>query len=489
MTANPHSPLDLRARAHQAMLDNGFSPDMPPNVMAQVQQLEQRANPAPPSNAKDLRSLLWSSIDNDESRDLDQIEAAEQLPDGSIRVLVGIADVDSCVPSGSPIDLHARDNCVTVYTGVAIFPMLPEELSTNLTSLLEDGDRLAIVIDMTIDAQGNVTRSDVYPALTHNRARLTYDAVGAWLDSNAPIPLHIAQVNGMEAQIRLQNEAAQRIHANRQQQGALEFETVEASPVVRNGNVVDLTVTRKNSARSLIENFMVAANMTMATFLESKGIPSIQRVVQAPLRWNRIVEIAKRLGDTLPDTADSRALADFLTRRKTADPVHFPDLSLSIVKLLGPGVYMVVDDPTDPQGHFGLAAYRYTHSTAPNRRYPDLIIQRLLKAVVHQSPPPYSIDTLTQIADHCNLRDAASRKVERLMRKIIAATLLSGHIGQKYDAIVTGASLKGVFVRLLSPPVEGRIVRNEAGLDVGDKVRVRLLATDAERGFIDFESC
>ena len=489
MTANSHTPPDLRARAHQAMLDEGFTPDMPPDVVAQVQQLETSANSAPAANAKDLRNLLWSSIDNDESRDLDQIEAAEPLPDGSIRVLVGIADVDSRVPSDSPIDLHARDNCVTVYTGVATFPMLPEALSTNLTSLLEDGDRLAIVIDMTVDRQGVVTSSDVYPALTHNRARLTYDAVGAWLDTNAPIPPHIAQVDGMEAQIRLQNEAAQRIHASRLQQGALEFDTIEASPVMQNGNVVDLTVTRKNSARSLIENFMVAANMTMATFLENKKIPSIQRVVQAPLRWNRIVEIAKSVGDTLPETADSRALADFLTRRKAADPVHFPDLSLSIVKLLGPGVYMVVDDPTDPQGHFGLAAYRYTHSTAPNRRYPDLIIQRLLKAVVHQSPPPYSVETLAEIADHCNLRDAAARKVERLMRKIVAATLLSSHIGQEYDAIVTGATPKGVFARLLSPPVEGRIVRNEAGLDVGDKTRVRLLSTDAERGFIDFERC
>ena len=424
MTASSHFPLDLRARAHQAMLDNGFTPDMPPDVIAQVRQLQRNAETAPPAPTRDLRGLLWSSIDNDESRDLDQIEAAEQLPDGAVRVLVGIADVDSSVPSDSPIDLHARDNCVTVYTGVATFPMLPEELSTNLTSLLEDGDRLAIVIDMTVDRQGTITSADVYPALTHNRARLTYDAVGAWLDSNAPMPPAIAHVDGMEAQVRLQNEAAQRIHANRLQQGALEFDTIEASPVVQNGKVVDLTVTRKNSARSLIENFMVAANMTMATFLEDKKIPSIQRVVQAPLRWNRIVEIAQSLGDTLPATPDSHALSEFLARRKTADPVHFPDLSLSIVKLLGPGEYMVVDDPTDPQGHFGLAAYRYTHSTAPNRRYPDLIIQRLLKAVVHRSPPPYSVETLTQIAAHCNLRDTAARKVERLMRKIIAAVLL-----------------------------------------------------------------
>ena len=486
MTANPMPPFDLRARAHQAMLDNGFTPDMTPDVAAQVRQLTQPADTPAASNARDLRHLLWSSIDNDNSRDLDQIEVAETLADGAIRVLVGIADVDASVPDGSPIDRHARANGVTVYTGVETFPMLPEELSTGLTSLLEDQPRLAIIIDMTVDAKGTVTASDVYPALTQNRARLTYNAVGAWLDGQAPIPPPVAQVAGLEDQIRLQHEAAQRIHAYRQEQGALEFETVEAMPVTQNGNVVDLTVNRKNAASSLIENFMVAANTTMATFLEARKVASLQRVVRAPQRWDRIVEIARQFGDTLPPTPDSRALADFLTRRKAADPDHFPDLSLSIVKLLGPGEYAVVDDPSDPQGHFGLAAYRYTHSTAPNRRYPDLIIQRLLKAVVHQTPPPYSLDALNAIAAQCNLRDAAARKVERLMRKVIAAVLLSTHIGQEYDAIVTGATPKGTFVRLLAPPVEGRVVRYEAGLDVGDKLRVRLLSTDAERGFIDF---
>ncbi len=483
---------DLNARAHRAMLENGFAPDMPPEVNAQTCGLEDQARHSPSDTTlddgvRDLRDMLWSSIDNDDSRDLDQIEVALRLPDDTLRVLVGIADVDALVAVGTPIDAHARRNTTTVYTGAATFPMLPLALSTDLTSLVEGADRRVLVIDMTLDNEGNVAQCDIYAALARNHARLTYEAVGAWLENRAPVPPDVARVAGLEAQIRLQHDAAHRILARRLEQGALEFETVEARPVLVDGRVTRLEVPLKNEARLLIENFMIAGNTALATWMAQSGQPSIQRVVRAPARWDRIVQIAASLGDALPDAPDALALSAFLARRKQADPAHFPDLSLSVVKLLGPGEYAVVDDPTDPQGHFGLAAYRYTHSTAPNRRYADLIVQRLLKAVAFHAPAPYPTPDLEQIAAHCTERESAAHKVERQMRKTIAAVLLGGHIGQTYDALVTGAASKGTFVRVLDPPVEGRIVRGETGLDVGDKVRVRLLSADPERGFIDFE--
>lgn len=368
------SSFDLRARARQAMLDNGFAPDMPAETERQLKDLPstpQAVDDA--SGLRDLRNLLWSSIDNDESRDLDQIEVVSQLPDGNaLRLLVGIADVAAFVPPGSPVDLHAGANTATIYTGVETFPMLPETLSTGLTSLLDNEDRLAVVINMTINETGDVTASDIYPALVRNRAKLTYDSIGAWLESGggmeqgAQLPPRVSQIDGLAVQLILQQEAARRLHARRLQAGALEFETVEARPVIENGRVVALTVPAKNEARRIIENFMIAANTTMATFMASLGQPSIQRVVRAPERWNRICELAQHLGETLPQTPDARALSEFLARRKSADPDHFPDVSLAVVKLLGPGEYAVVSSPDDPQGHFGLAAYRYTHSTAPN---------------------------------------------------------------------------------------------------------------------------
>ena len=483
---------DLSERAHRALLENGFAPDMPPDVDAQTRHLEQQAhshkgNGTLPGDVRDLRDMLWSSIDNDDSRDLDQIEVALRLPDDTLRVLVGIADVDALVVSGTPIDAHARYNTTTVYTGAATFPMLPRALSEDLTSLAQDEDRRVLVVDMTLDNEGNVSQCDIYAALARNRARLTYEAVGAWLEGHAPVPQDVARVAGLEAQIRLQHQAAHQILARRLEQGALEFETVEARPILENGRVTRLAVPHKNEARLIIENLMIAANTALATRMAQSGQPTLQRVVRAPARWNRIVQIALALGETLPTAPDALALSAFLARRKQADPAHFPDLSLSVVKLLGPGEYAVVDDPADPQGHFGLAAYRYTHSTAPNRRYADLVVQRLFKAVASGLPAPYPTPQLEQIAAHCTERETAARKVERQMRKTIAAVLLSGHIGQVYDALVTGAASKGTFVRVLDPPVEGRVTRGEAGLDVGDKLRVRLLSADPERGFIDFE--
>jgi exoribonuclease-2 len=453
--------FDLAAIAHQAMVDNGFVPDIPRSVLDELQSLEPKTG-ALDSSTQDLRSLLWSSIDDRKSRDLDQVEYAEKLANGDIRVLVGIADVDAFVKKGSAIDEHAAANCTSVYTGVKMFPMLPEELSTDQTSLIESADRTSLVIEIIVATDGAVKSSDVFRALLHNYAKLSYEVVGAWLDNQGPLPPAIERVPGMEAQIRLQFEAAQHLREMRKEHGALELETIQASPVVDNaGKVIDLSVTERNSARDLIENFMIAANVAMAQFLEAKGVFSLRRVVRTPERWSRIVEIAESLGEKLPDEPDSRALADFMARRKVADPVHFPDLSLSIVKLLGPGEYTVQKPGVASEGHFGLAVHDYTHSTAPNRRYADLITQRLVKAALGKAEPPYTEAELTAIAKHCTEREDAARKVERKMRKVAAAVLLRDRIGEVFDAIVTGVTPKGIFARALRPPVDGRVVRGE----------------------------
>jgi exoribonuclease-2 len=470
------------------MIDNGFEPDMPPAVMEELQSLQTEPQPDPlDSLTQDLRSLLWSSIDDRKSRDLDQVEYAEKLPSGDIRVLVGIANVDALVHQGSAIDEHAAANCTSVYTGVKTFPMLPEELSTDKTSLMGGADRTSIVSEMIVGSDGAVKSSNVFPALLHNYAKLSYEAVGAWLDDNGPIPPEVAVVPGMDAQIRLQFDAAQHLRQLRREHGALELDTIQASPVLDNaGNVTELSVTERNSARDLIENFMIAANVTMAQFLEAKGVLSIRRVVRTPKYWDRIVEVARELREDLPAAPDSRALADFLARRKTADPEHFPDLSLSIVKLLGPGEYTVQKPGVASEGHFGLAVSDYTHSTAPNRRYADLITQRLVKSALAKATPPYSEAELNAIAAHCTEREDAARKVERKMRKVAAAVLMQHRIGEVFDAIVTGASEKGVFARIIRPPVDGRVMRGEQGLRVGEKLQVKLLSADPERGFIDF---
>jgi exoribonuclease-2 len=480
--------FNIIAIARQTMVDNGFEPDIPRSVLDELQSLSSKPPPdAFGSSTQDLRSLLWSSIDDRKSRDLDQVEYAEKLPSGDIRVLVGIADVDSLVQKGSAIDEYAATNCTSIYTGVKTFPMLPEELSTDKTSLMGGADRSSMVSEMIIGSDGAVKSSSVFPALLHNYAKLSYEAVGAWLDDKGPMPPEVAGVPGMDGQIRLQFEAAQHLRQLRRDHGALELDTIQASPVMDSaGNVTELSVTERNSARDLIENFMIAANVAMAQFLEAKGVLSIQRVVRVPKYWERIVEVARELGEELPAEPDSRALADFLARRKTADPDHFPDLSLSIVKLLGPGEYTVQKPGVASEGHFGLAVSDYTHSTAPNRRYADLITQRLVKAALANAAPPYSEAELTAIAAHCTEREDAARKVERKMRKVAAAVLMQHQIGEVFDAIVTGVSPKGIFARILNPPVDGRVMRGEQGLRVGEKIQVKLLSADPERGFIDF---
>ena len=478
--------FDLKSRAHQAMLDAGFHPDFPAEVLREIQMLK---GPAPKisGNVRDLRSLLWSSIDNDSSRDLDQVEYVEKLPDGTTRLLVGIAEVDSSVPKGSAIDQHASTETTSVYTGVATFPMLPEELSTDLTSLRDAQERLSIIIELNVNDSGEVKSHSGYPAWLRNRAKLAYSSTGAWLEGRASIPPAIAAVPGMEEQIRLQLETAKRLRGLRQRQGALTFNSVEATPVVQNGEVKALELHQHTVAEDIIESFMVAANVAMAQFLREHGCVSIRRVVRTPKRWDGIQIIAAKFGVKLPDTPDPRALSDFLTQRKAADPDHFPDLSLSVVKLLGPGEYIVEAPGTEHEGHFGLAVQDYTHSTAPNRRFADLITQRLLKATAAGVPAPYSQAELTALAAHCTEREDAARKVERLMRKVAAANLLGHRIGEIFDGIVTGASPKGTYVRLLKMPAEGRVVRGSQGLNVGDKVGVKLASVDVAKGFIDFE--
>jgi exoribonuclease-2 len=481
------TPFDLKARAHQAMLEAGFQPDFPAEVAREVQALNQRAPINAGPAARDLRSLLWSSIDNDSSRDLDQVEYVDRLPDGTVRLLVGIADVDASVPKGSATDHHAAVESTSVYTGVATFPMLPGELSTDLTSLLDAQDRLSIVIELHILDSGDVTGRDVYPAWLRNRAKLAYSSTGAWLEGRAPIPLAVASVPGMEAQLRLQQETAEKLRGIRKLHGALTFGSVETTPVLQNGEVKDIAVSRRTVAEDIIECFMVAANVAMAQYLKARGSLSIRRVVRTPKRWDRIQAIASQFGVKLPAAPDPRALSEFLDQRKAADPGHFPDLSLSVVKLLGPGEYIVAPPGGEHEGHFGLAENDYTHSTAPNRRYADLVTQRLLKATTAGGPGPYSEPELSAIAAHCTEREDAARKVERLMRKVAAACLLSRRIGEVFDGIITGASPKGTYVRLLKIPVEGRVVRGTQGIDVGDTVRVRLASVDAAKGFIDFE--
>ena len=485
--SHSHS-INLDAIAHRSVVEAGFEPDLPAAAEKEIESITAHP-PATTSNpsVRDLRALLWSSIDDSKSRDLDQLEYVETLSGGDTKLLVAIADVDAFVPKGSAIDHYAAKNSTSVYTGVRTFPMLPEELSTDLTSLVAGEDRLAVVTEIVVAPDGTVRSTDVYRAVVHSQAKLSYESVGDWLDGKSEVPPKIAAVPGLEAQIKLQFETANRLRELRRQQGALELATIQANPVVNDeGKVTELAVVEQNAARELIANFMITANVAMAKFLEDAGRSSLRRVVRTPKYWPRIVEIAEELGEKLPALPDSHALAEFLDRRKVADPVHFPDLSLAIVKSLGPGEYTVEKPGSEGEGHFGLAVQDYTHSTAPNRRYTDLVTQRLVKALLDKAPEPYNAAELEDVAAHSNQRGDAARKVERKMRKVAAAVLLRDKIGQKFEAIVTGATEKGTFARLISPPVDGRVMRGERGLRVGDKTRGRLVSTDPERGFIDF---
>jgi len=481
--------LDLQSVAREVMQQRGFDPDFPAAVQQQLTEL--RAHPpqiAAGKDIRDLRNLLWSSIDNDTSRDLDQIEYAERRADGDIKVLIGIADVDAFVPMLSAIDQHAARETTTVYAGVRNFPMLPEELSTGKTSLLETQDCFSVVTEFVVDGGGRVTSSDVYRALVRNRAQLQYNSVGAWLENRAAAPAKVAASSDLQSQLRLQDEVAQKLKARRFELGALNLQTDELQFLVLNSQSsemsVDLQAQQKNHATELIEDFMIAANGVVARLLEK--VSSLRRIVKQPERWERIVQLAAAQGETLPVRPDSKALNDFLLRRKAADPDHFADLSLAVVKLIGPGEY-VLERPGEPSpGHFGLAVPDYTHSTAPNRRFPDLVTQRLIKAMLAGQANPYTDDELAAIAVNCTEKQDAARKVEREMSKRLAAVAMQNQIGATFDGIVTGVTPRGTFVRASQARVEGLLAQDAQGLDVGDKLRVKLIRTDVQHGFIDF---
>lgn len=483
-TNAPHQ--DLQALARQAMLANGFQPDFPPPVQQQLADLKTR----PPQGSagaqvRDLRNLLWSSIDNDTSKDLDQIEFAERLPNGQARVLVGIADVDCFVAKDSPIDAHAARETTTVYTGVRNFHMLPEELSTDATSLLERDNELCLVIEFTVGGDGQIVSGNLYRALVHNQAQLTYNGVGPWLEGKAPAPPKVAASSELQAQLKLQDEIAQNLKNARFRHGALNIENTEVHTVMLNQEV-QIEKQEKNRATELIEDFMIAANETVARTLDQKNVPSIRRVVKTPERWDRIVELAARQGGQLPSQPDSKALNDFLTQRRAADPDHFADLSLAVVKLMGPGEYVLQRPGDAAQGHFGLAVQNYTHSTAPNRRFADLLTQRLIKAMLAGGAVPYSENDLAVIAQNCTVKEDAARKVERQVSKVLAAVAMTRRIGEVFDAILTGITPHGTFVRVLTPHVEGLLLHCHPGLDVGDKIRAKLVSADVHRGYIDF---
>ena len=482
----------LQRIAHRAMLERGLWPDFSTEALAELESLRSPTFLSGKLDVgrlpfRDLRNLLWASIDNDDSQDLDQLTVAESMPSEKVKIFVAIADVDSSIKNGSAIDQHARNNTTSVYTAAEIFPMLPEKVSTDITSLNLMADRLSIVIEMLVGNDGTVEESDIYRAWVNNHAKLAYNSVAAWLDKNAAIPEAILSVPGLAENLQLQDRTAQRMKNLRHMHGALSLETIEAKPVFDGDQIRALELEEKNRAREIIEDFMIAANGVTARTLSEKKFPSIRRVVRTPKRWERIVEIAADHKSVLPESPNSKALEEFLNRQKAADPLRFPDLSLAVIKLLGPGEYVAEQPDGNIPGHFGLAVKDYAHSTAPNRRYPDLLTQRLLKAALENQSLPYRMDELDALAVHCTEAEDAANKVERQVGKSAAALLLESRIGEKFVSIVTGAAEKGTWVRLLSIPVEGKLIRGFEGVDVGDQIRVQLSSVDVEKGFIDFQ--
>lgn len=467
------------------MRERGFEPDFPPEVVAQTAALE-TPRPGDGTAVEDLRSLPWVSIDNDDSRDLDQLSVAQSLADGDVRLLIAVADVDAAFAPGSAIDRRARMNTTSVYTPAEVFPMLPERLSTDLTSLNEAQDRLALVVSLDVRRDGTVGATRLSRARVRNQARLSYDEVAAWLDGEAPAPAAVAASAEIERQLRLQDGVASAMKDRRQERGALALASGDAKVVFDGEALADLRPEESNRSKEMIQDFMIAANTATARFLEAAGVPSIRRILREPRRWDRIVALAREAEETLPEAPSAPALQAFLLKRRAADPARFPDLSLSVVKLLGSGEYGVELPGRAASGHFGLAVKGYAHSTAPNRRYPDLVTQRLVKAVLAGADCPYTVAQLEELARHCTEQEDDAAKIERQVKKSAAAMVLAPRRGQSFDGMVTGASAKGTWVRILRPPAEGRVVRGERGLDVGERVRVTLVDVDVERGYIDF---
>ncbi len=477
---------DLEQIARRAMQKYGFLTDFSADALKELETVQQVDREAELPKI-DLRHLLWVSIDNDDSLDLDQLTVAEVLTDTQVKVLVAVADVAALVKKNSAIDAHARQNTTSVYTAGRIFSMLPEKLSTDLTSLNYHEDRPAMIIEMVIGDGGVIQGSDIYRARVCNQAKLAYNSVAAWLDEKGPMPEAVAAVPGLADNLRLQDQVAQQLKALRHEHGALDLQTLEARPVFVGDKIKDLQADERNRAKEIIEDFMIAANGVTARFLHGKKVASLRRMVRSPKRWERIVEIAAQHNFKLPAQPDSKSLEGFLAAQKAADPLRFPDLSLAVIKLLGPGEYIVEAPDEASPGHFGLAAKDYTHSTAPNRRFPDLITQRILKAALEESPLSYSRDELTELARHCTQKENDANKVERLVTKSAAALLLSSRIGDRFDAICTGAADKGTWVRIFQPPIEGRLLYGVEGVDVGDRLKVQLMRTDVEKGHIDFK--
>jgi exoribonuclease-2 len=482
---DPQARTRLQDIARRVMIARGLAPDFTPAALSELEAIRAPAGP-PDASTRDLRQMMWCSIDNDDSRDLDQLSVAEARPDGATRILVAIADVSAVVKAGSALDAHARQNTTSVYTAARIFPMLPEKLSTDLTSLNLGADRLAMVVDMVFSSNGSLLTSDIYQAMVRNCAKLAYNSVAAWLEGSALAPAPVAAVAGLADNIKLQSRVADQLAALRHAAGALSLETLQTRPVFVGADLTGLEADTPNSAKHLIEDLMIAANGVAARFLAAKHFPSIRRVVRVPAHWDRMVELAADHGGSLPNTPDARALEQFLVMAKAADPAGFPDLSLCVIKLMGAGEYVLEVPDGRVTGHFGLAVRDYSHTTAPNRRYPDVIMQRLLKAAVAGRPPPYPNAELAAIAKHCTEQEDAAKKVERQVGKSAAAMLLSTSLGQQFEATVTGSSDKGIWVRISQPPVEGKLDSGPAGLQVGDHLRVQLVRTDVERGFIDF---
>lgn len=487
----------LEQLAVLAMRAHGLTPEFSPEALTELAGIAGPARASVPAVA-DLRSLLWCSIDDADSEDLDQLSVCRPQEGGGWQVLVAIADVDALVPKGCAIDQHAQINTTSVYTAGRVFPMLPERLSTDLTSLDPQQDRLALVTEMAVNGEGQVGAFTILRAQVRNHAKLAYESLAAWLDGTGALPAPAAAVPGMDAQLRLQDAAAQALRQCRTTHGALQFETFEPRAEVQGGQVVAIRQREHNRARQLIEEFMVATNICSAQYLERHGGLAMRRVVRSPERWGRVVAVAKKFGERLPAEPDAKALEAFLERRRQADPLRFPDLSLTIVQLMGAGEYVIEDaqpgTPVDHSatvavedyGHFGLAIRDYAHSTAPNRRYPDLICHRLLKAALAVEGAPYTAGELQALAEHCNRQESAARKVERSLRKSEAALFLQDKLGTAFDAIVTGRNQGGTWVRTLEPPVEGKLLQASDDIDVGDKLRVTLHSTDVAQGFIDF---
>lgn len=474
----------LQDIARRAMRDRGFDPTYSPSVLDELQALPNVARPA--SGHRDLRDLPWSSIDNDDSRDLDQLTVATSADDGSIRLLIAIADVESFVRRAAPIDQRAALNTTSVYTAAEVFPMLPEALSTDRTSLVANADRLAMVVQVDVGSGGIAPTSDVYAALVRSRAKLAYGSVGEWLDGHGTAPPGVAAVAGLDGNLRQQDAAAQLLRRLRREQGALTFRERDVRPVFIGDKLENLTEDHPNRAKELIEELMIAANTVTARVLSAARVPSLRRIVRVPKRWDRIVALAAATGARLPEAPDSRALAQWLAARELADPDGFRDLSTSVIKLIGRGEYVAVRPDAPPIGHFGLGLQDYTHATAPNRRFIDLVTQRLLKATLGAEATPYQAEELDAIAERCTEREGAANAVERQVRKSAAALLLAERIGETFDAIVTGVTAKGTWVQLKQPAAEGRLEGKLEGIDVGDRMRVRLLRTDVPRGFVDF---